>query len=125
MGIKFQSEELKEKLRIGRAKYWAERKAFPPKTKDGEVTVVKAKALPIERYSHRDFVVTAIAAKKRKLIEAQLDVAIGYNYVDEKGKKIYTKQPNASTGEYLLNQLIGKPKESIEVKEEIRLNVDI
>lgn len=130
------SPEHKAKMQAARARYWAERKAFPPKNQElkegqivvagkGENTVQVLKQLPTNRYTHRDYVTATIANKRKKLIEAQLDVAIGYSYVNEDGKKIYTKPPNASTGEYLLNQLIGKPKESIEVKEEIRLSVDI
>jgi len=119
------SLEHKEKMLAGRLKYLAERKAFPPKLKvpDGTLTVIKGPP-NAPRKSHRDYIVENIAVKRGKLIEAQLDVAIGYKYIDEKGTHIYTKPPDPRVGEYLLNQLIGKPKESIDIKEEIRLNVD-
>lgn len=117
--------EHKEKIRIGRERYLAERKAFPPKDSPDDKIIAPVRFVDKPNMSHRDYVVATIAQKKKKLIEAQLDVAIGYSYITESGKKIYTKPPNASTGEYLLNQLIGKPKESVDVKTEIRLNVDI
>lgn len=115
--------DLKERMRIGRAKYWAERKALPPKN---EIIIIKqpTPSSLAKGVSHRDFTVAKIANKRAKLIEAQIDLAVGYSYIDEKGDKVYTKAPDATTGQYLLNQLIGKPKESIEVKEEIRLSVD-
>lgn len=122
---------MKEKLRIGREKYWAERRALPPKS--GTLSIVpnnngrkvKMSLRSDGNKSHRDYTVNKIALRRQQLVDSQLDIAIGYSYIDAEGVKIYTKHPNASTGEYLLNQLIGKPKESIEVKEEIRLNVDI
>lgn len=121
------SLEHKEKLRIGREKFLAQRLANP-----GTMEIIpvnnnlKRLKLPSNaRVSHRDYTVNKIALRRQQLVDSQLDIAIGYSYITEKGDKVYTKAPNASTGEYLLNQLIGKPKESIEVKEEIRLSVDI
>jgi len=120
------SLEHKAKLKAGREKYLAERQAFPPSGGTITPTVLKEKYVPNNaRTPHRDYAVNKIALRRQQLIDSQLDVAIGYSYVTEDGTKIYTKAPNASTGEYLLNQLIGKPKESIEVKEVIRLSVDI
>ena len=123
------SEEHKAKMKAGRDKYLAERLAFKPQ---GQTTAIVPGGNRLQKITpsnpkvgHRDYTVNKIAQRRQQLIDSQLDIAIGYSYVNEDGKKIYTKPPNASTGEYLLNQLIGKPKESIDVKTEIRLNVDI
>jgi hypothetical protein len=121
------TEEHKAKLKAGRERFLAERQAFKPQ---GQIVTVipggnRLQKIVYKGLDHREFTVNKIAQRRQQLIDSQLDVAIGYSYVTEDGSKIYTQKPNSSTGEYLLNQLIGKPKESIEVKEEIRLSVDI
>lgn len=62
--------------------------------------------------------------KLEKLLDAQIDAATGLYYVTADGKHVYKQKPETDTGQYLLNQLIGKPKESIEVKT-ISLKLDI
>lgn len=62
--------------------------------------------------------------KLEKLLDAQIDLATGLYYVTADGKHVYKQKPDGGRGEYLLNQLIGKPKESIEVKS-INLKIDI
>ena len=48
------------------------------------------------------------------IVSAQIDSAKGLFYLG-KGGKIYTQLPNTRVGEYLLNQVAGKAKESVEV----------
>jgi hypothetical protein len=118
-------------------RYWAERHAReallnPPKIYPLEGTIyapatfvtpeIARQNIPVHA---RDHIVDRIFKKKDKLIDAQIDAATGLYYVTQKGDHVYQKLPNTNTGEYLLNQLIGKPKESIDVQTEIRLNVDI
>lgn len=72
----------------------------------------------------RLFVINKIISKKDKLINAQLDEATGLYYETADGKHIYQRKPDTTLGQYLLNQWIGKPKESIEIKTGIILKVD-
>lgn len=65
-----------------------------------------------------------VTKKLEKLLDAQIDLATGLYYVTADGKHVYKQKPDGGRGEYLLNQLIGKPKESIEVKS-TNLNLDI
>ncbi len=74
--------------------------------------------------SHRERTQVRVAKKLEKLLDAQIDAATGLHYVTKDGKHVYTKIPDTPTGQYLLNQLIGKPKESIEIKS-TNLNLDI
>lgn len=73
----------------------------------------------------REHIVNEINKNKIKILKAQIDESVGLHFIDANGRTVYTRKPNTSMGEYLLNQLIGKPKESIDVKTEVRLNVDI
>lgn len=72
----------------------------------------------------REQVIKTIYKNKEDLLKAQIDAAKGLSYVHDDGKHIYVKKPDTAAGEYLLNQLIGKPKESVEVRT-VNLNVDI
>lgn len=74
--------------------------------------------------SHRERTQVRVAKKLEKLLDAQIDAATGLHYVTKDGKHVYTKTPDTPTGQYLLNQLIGKPKESIEIKS-TNLNLDV
>ena len=119
------NEELKEKMRLGRLRAIAEKKALRAKLEEENrnkgLDPVR-KVLP-PKGEIRDEVVKEIDRAKKKLIRAQIDIATGLSFQDKEGR-VYTKVPDGSTGQYLLNQLIGKPKESIEVKS-MNLNVDI
>ncbi len=72
----------------------------------------------------REEIVEEINRNKKELLKAQIESAKGLHYINAEGKVVYTKVPNTAAGEYLLNQLIGKPKESIEIKS-TNLNVDL
>lgn len=69
------------------------------------------------------------------LIDSQLQLAKGIKLaanitlIDRKdGKKvtgdIFTKAPEGKAGEYLMNQAIGKPKESVEMSGEVKTIID-
>lgn len=136
MGIKALTPENREKMRLGRERYWAEQrklKELIPQVDELQGTIYamadkqpkplqdNGRALPS---TAREFIINRINRKREKIIDTHIDIATGYFYTTEDGKHVYTKKPDASANEYLLNQLIGKPKESIEVKT-VNLNVDI
>lgn len=87
---------------------------LPPK--QGRPTTINLS--PKEKTQNR------VNKKLDKILDAQIDLATGVHYVTADGKRIYRKVPDGSTGQYLLNQLIGKPKESIEIKS-TNLNLDV
>lgn len=131
--------EHKAKLAAARNAYWATKKemkaavevkdlgvgtAYAPAPVDMQLEEVTSGKERSSVVNARERIVARINAKRDKLIDAQIDVATGLYYVANDGKHVYTKAPNAGVGEYLLNQLIGKPKESIEVTS-LTLNVDI
>lgn len=72
----------------------------------------------------REDILLQIDSKKDKLLQAQIDAATGFYYTTADGKHVYTQKPDTGASEYLLNQLIGKAKESVEVTS-INLNVDL
>ena len=72
----------------------------------------------------REEVVKQINKHKKEILHAQIEGAKGLSFTQD-GKTIYTKAPNYASGEYLLNQLIGKPTESLEIKQITKIQVDI
>lgn len=133
------SDEHREKMRIGRENYFKAKREhleilkanMPPAFKPAANELKSAGKSPgrpkkeqMTSENAREHVVRRIFNKKEKLIDAQIDAATGLYYTAEDGKHVYMKKPDISAGEYLLNQLIGKAKENIEVKS-VNLNVDI
>ncbi len=136
--------EHKEKLRVARVAYIERRRAEkaalktivdennpaelsphiansfngPAKNQSPEIKETKSTISAREKTQMR------VNKKLDKLVDAQIDAATGMYYVTADGKHVYKKIPDTSTGQYLLNQLIGKPKESIEVKT-TNLNLDL
>ena len=62
----------------------------------------------------REYLITSIVKKLAPIVDAQIDSATGISYVGKQGR-IYTEPPNTKVGEYLLNQVAGKPAGSVEV----------
>lgn len=79
----------------------------------------------IETSQAREHVLKKIFLKKDKILDAKIDAATGMHMIMADGNKTYTKAPDQAAGEYLLNQLIGKPVESLEVKQVTKLLIDI
>lgn len=67
----------------------------------------------------REFLVNKIAEEMEPILQAQIDAAKGISFeeVDKDGNRInvYKKLPDTKAGEYLLNQGVGKPKETTEL----------
>jgi hypothetical protein len=62
----------------------------------------------------REFLVSSIVEHLAPIISAQIEAAQGLFYIGKHGK-IYTKLPDTRVGEYLLNQVAGKPNLSVEM----------
>lgn len=138
------SPEHKAKLAASRDAYWAKRKAEKAQKIKDEAEAVEPSDLIANSFngpaknpvavayleksanplSAREKTQIRVNKKLDKLLDAQIDAATGLYYVTADGKHVYKKAPETSTGQYLLNQLIGKPKESIEVKS-VNLKIDI
>lgn len=123
------SDEQKMKMSNARDAYWArvrELKKLAPEVErlSGELAEANGTAKAIEPSQARDHILRKIFAKKDKLIDAQIDAATGlYTIID--GKRQYQKAPDRAVGEYLLNQLIGRPTESLEIKQVTKILVDL
>ena len=74
---------------------------------------------------NREHIIRKIAKHKDAILQAQIESAKGLWFFDDKKNMVYTKKPDTSIGEYLLNQLIGKPKESMELSGEVQLKIDL
>lgn len=74
---------------------------------------------------NREHVIRKIAKHKDAILQAQIEDAKGLFYYNAEKDIVFTKKPNTAIGEYLLNQLIGKPKESIDHSGEVSLKIDI
>ena len=62
----------------------------------------------------REYLIASIIRKLAPIVQAQIDAATGISYVGEK-KRIYVELPNTRVGEYLLNQVAGKPAMNVGV----------
>ncbi len=66
----------------------------------------------------RNYAVKRISEELEPILTAQIEMAKGVHYEieDESGVKvIYRELPNAQVAAYLLNQLIGRPKETMDM----------
>lgn len=136
------SEEHKQKMRVARADYWVKRRAekaaealasMGPDAKP-EVVIegittkpIRPPKLTIEQSidNSRGVVLEKIYKHKDEIIKAQIEAAKGFYFLSADGKTVYQKKPDLGAGEYLMNQLIGKPKEQIEMKAAIKLLLDL
>lgn len=62
----------------------------------------------------REYLTTSIVEQLAPIVSAQIDSAKGLSYIGKQGK-IYTKLPDTKVGEYLLNQVAGKPTGNVEL----------
>lgn len=74
----------------------------------------------IQSENMRKFVIDEISKKMSPILQAQIDAAIGISVsvkdkVTGKIVKTYLKAPDTTVGQYLLNQVIGKPKETLDL----------
>ena len=62
----------------------------------------------------REYLIAQIVEYLAPIVSAQIDSAKGLFYIGKQGK-IYTKLPDTKVGEYLLNQVAGKPTGNVEL----------
>lgn len=82
----------------------------------------------VDAIEMRKKVIATVEKNLTPLMEAKLDLALG-NYEafqndDGEVVRAYKKAPDGNAIQYLLNQGIGKPRETIEVQSEVTLKVD-
>lgn len=63
----------------------------------------------------REVMIERIAKELQPLLDAQIDLAKGISIIGKNGK-VYEKEPDGNMLKYLLDQLAGKAKESIDIK---------
>lgn len=76
----------------------------------------------------RAFVIEQVRQNAQPLLNAKLALALGHKRVvtTRTGKDlIYDEPPDATSIQYLLNQAVGKPTETLKVEEDIRLKIDV
>lgn len=112
------------KMKAGRLAYMEKKRAEKGLPPVPENTSLKGAIIDKTPLIPREEVIKQINKNKKEILQAQIEGAKGMFY-SEDGKIVYTKNPNLSAGEYLLNQLIGKPVESLEVKQVTKLIMDI
>lgn len=72
----------------------------------------------------RAYAIQRITKELDPILTAQIEAAKGM-YVETDKKIVYQKSPDLKAGEFLLNQNIGRPKETMEVQGEMRLKLDV
>mgnify|MGYP001578112702 CR=1 FL=1 len=75
----------------------------------------------------REYLMKSIAEDLSPILLAQREAAKGIYFEKKIGKKkviVYRMAPELKAGEYLLNQLVGKPKETIEMEGGPMVNID-
>lgn len=79
------------------------------------------KTLEVE--AAREYIKRRVFEELEPLTTAQLDLAKGHLVQEQtiSGKRIYLKSPDKGAAEMLLNQTIGKPKETVEHQGELKI----
>ena len=76
----------------------------------------------------RKFLVEEIKKDLEPIVLAQKEAAKGlwYEEISNTGKKrVYQREPDLKTGEFLINQVAGKPKETLEMEGGIAIKLDV
>ena len=77
----------------------------------------------------REYIIGRIAEELDPIVTAQVEAAKGmyvWKYDLSQGTvRVFLKEPDLKAGEYLLNQGVGKPKETIEHEGEVSLKIDV
>lgn len=72
----------------------------------------------------RDIVLAQVEAARGMFVEKTVQVRDkDGNVIDEK-RQVYQERPDIKVGEYLINQIAGKPKESVDIRKTITLIID-
>ena len=71
----------------------------------------------------REYFVQRVVSEMNPIITAQLEAAKGL-YYETADKKIYQREPDIQASKYLVDQTIGRPKETVEMQGDIILKID-
>ena len=66
----------------------------------------------------RKYLITEITKELKPIVMGQIEQAKGI-YCEDEDKVVYQKQPDSKVAMYLLNQLVGHPKETLEVENKL------
>jgi hypothetical protein len=69
----------------------------------------------IESEKAREYMISRIAKELGPIVTAQIESAKGLYFEDKNKNLIYKIKPDLKAGEYLLNQIVGKYKETLAV----------
>ena len=75
----------------------------------------------------RAYVVDQISARVQPMLDAKFALALGHKVIrqtDEGDEEIYMKSPDANSLRYLFDQLIGRPRETLEITESRDIVID-
>ncbi len=73
----------------------------------------------------RKYVARRIEEELEPILSGQIEMAKGiYTNTDGNNTKVYKKLPDSKVAEYLLNQLIGRPRDFSEIKIEEKREID-
>jgi len=77
----------------------------------------------------REYLISEVIKDLEPIVTAQKEAARGMwvEETDIHGNRIrvYKLKPDLKTGEYLLNQTVGKPKETMAVTEDVVIKIDV
>ena len=82
----------------------------------------------LEREEMRRTIVERIAERLEPLLDAKFDLALGHYRIGSVKNgtiRIYRVSPDGNAIQYLFNQAIGKPTETIKVDEDVTIILDI
>ena len=102
------------------SRYGTVHKGGRPKGSVGTHTIEVSKA--------REYVVKRVVAELDPIMTAQIDAAKGlyYEETDKFGKKhVYAKEPDLGAAKNLLDQAIGRAKETVEMQGDFTLKIDV
>lgn len=71
----------------------------------------------------REFVINKIAEEMTPILQGQIEAAKGI-WIEKEDKIIYQRAPDNHAAEYLLNQGIGKPKETLDIDTNTTLKIN-
>jgi len=75
----------------------------------------------------REFLIKEVVKDLEPIVRAQKDAAMGMwieKKIDGEIVHVYQKEPELKAGEYLLNQAVGRPTETLKMEADVKLNLD-
>lgn len=79
----------------------------------------------LEASKLREFIIEKVGQNAEPLLQAKMALALGHKVMTTNGSVVYTKSPDGNAIQYLLNQVVGKPRDTIELHDDVRLLIDI